>query len=148
MAPTEAAPISKSECARTSALTLRLPRMLSGRPPSTDDTPGPCRLTPRYGSRMADAWPEAVERVAAFLRSEGAEARIEEFAEATPTAPDAARVVGCDLPQIVKSLVFECDAGTVLVLVPGDRRADSRKVAQAAGCKRVAVAGPEGVREA
>jgi prolyl-tRNA editing enzyme YbaK/EbsC (Cys-tRNA(Pro) deacylase) len=97
---------------------------------------------------MADTWPEPVERVAAFLRSAGAEARVEEFTEVTPTAADAARVVGCELPQIVKSLVFECDAGTVLVLVPGDRRADSRKVARAAGCRRVAVAGPERVREA
>jgi prolyl-tRNA editing enzyme YbaK/EbsC (Cys-tRNA(Pro) deacylase) len=34
------------------------------------------------------------------------------------------------------------------VLVPGDRRADSRKVARAAGCRRAKVAGPEEVEKA
>ena len=94
------------------------------------------------------AWPEAVERVAAFLREGGVEARIEEFVSGTPTAEDAARAVGCKLEQIVKSLVFECDGRPVLVLVPGDRRADSRKVARAAGCRRAKVAGPDEVRSA
>ena len=54
-------------------------------------------------------WPEPVERVSAVLREAGAEARVEEFAEGTPTAEDAANAVGCDLSQIVKSLVFDCD---------------------------------------
>jgi len=82
-----------------------------------------------------------VERVASFLRESGAESRIEEFAEGTPTAEDAAKAVGCELPQIVKSLVFDCDGRSVLVLVPGDRRADRRKVAEAAGCAKARIAG-------
>jgi Cys-tRNA(Pro) deacylase len=94
------------------------------------------------------AWPDAVERVAAFLRDRGVEARIEEFATGTPTAEDAARAVGCRLEQIVKSLVFDCEGRPVVVLVPGDRRADSRKVARAAGCRRAKVAGPDQVRSA
>ena len=97
---------------------------------------------------MTEAWPEPVERVAAYLRAAGAEARIEEFAEETPTAEDAAAAVGCGLPQIVKSLVFECDGRPVVVMVPGDRRANGRKVARAAGCRRASVAGPELVRSA
>ena len=51
-------------------------------------------------------WPEPVERVAAFLRAAGAEARVEEFRGGTPTARDAADAVGCELAQIVKSLLF------------------------------------------
>src|SRR5437870_13873955 len=90
-------------------------------------------------------WPEAVERVARFLREAGAEARVEEFPAGTPTAEDAARAVGCDLGQIVKSLVFDCDGRAVLVLVPGNRRADAGKVAAAAGCAHVSIAGPEQV---
>src|SRR5688500_13748248 len=70
-------------------------------------------------------WPEAVERVAAFLRNGGVEARIEEFEAGTPTAADAARAVGCKLEQIVKSLVFDCDGRPFVVLVPGDRKADA-----------------------
>jgi Cys-tRNA(Pro) deacylase len=87
-----------------------------------------------------DRWPEAVERVAASLREAGAEARIEEFEAPTPTAADAARAVGCEPADIVKSLVFVCDDRSVLALVPGDRRADPGKVARAAGAERARVA--------
>src|SRR5205823_874373 len=97
---------------------------------------------------IARAWPEEVERVAAFLREAGVESRIEEFSDGTPTAEDAARAVGCALGQIVKSLVFDCDGRSVLVLVPGDRRADKSKVAEAAGCARARIAGAEQVRKA
>jgi prolyl-tRNA editing enzyme YbaK/EbsC (Cys-tRNA(Pro) deacylase) len=93
-------------------------------------------------------WPEPVERVASYLREAGAEARLEEFPEGTPTAREAARAVGCELSQIVKSLVFECDGRPVVVLVPGDRRADAAKVARAVGCTAARVAGPELVETA
>jgi prolyl-tRNA editing enzyme YbaK/EbsC (Cys-tRNA(Pro) deacylase) len=93
-------------------------------------------------------WPESVERVARFLRDAMVEARVEEFADGTPTAQDAARAVGCSLGQIVKSLVLLCDGRSILVLVPGDRRADSVKVGAAAGCARAKVAGPDDVRRA
>jgi Cys-tRNA(Pro) deacylase len=94
------------------------------------------------------AWPEPVERVSTVLREAGAEARVEEFAEGTPTAEDAANAVGCDLSQIVKSLVFDCDGRAVLVMVPGDRRADKAKVAVAVGAQKARVAGAELVVEA
>jgi Cys-tRNA(Pro) deacylase len=93
-------------------------------------------------------WPEPVERVAAFLRETGAEVRVEEFAEDTPTAADAARAVGCDLAQIVKSLVFDCDGKPVLVMAPGDRRVDRRKVAAAAGATKARIAGSDEVQAA
>ena len=93
-------------------------------------------------------WPEPVARVATFLRDAKAEARIEEFSEGTPTAEQAAKAVGCDLSQIVKSLVFDCDGRAVVVMVPGDRRADRRKIAAALGCASVKVAGPAEVARA
>ena len=93
-------------------------------------------------------WPEPVERVAAYLRQAGAEARLEELSEPTPTATDAARAIGCELSQIVKSLVFDCDGQAVVVLVPGDRRADGAKVAAAMQAARARVAGPEQVEAA
>jgi prolyl-tRNA editing enzyme YbaK/EbsC (Cys-tRNA(Pro) deacylase) len=96
---------------------------------------------------LSAPWPEPVQRVSAFLRHAGAEARIEEFPEGTPTAEDAAKAVGSGLDQIVKSLVFDCDGRPVLTLVPGNRRANPRKVAKAAGCGRARVAGPDRVRE-
>jgi prolyl-tRNA editing enzyme YbaK/EbsC (Cys-tRNA(Pro) deacylase) len=93
-------------------------------------------------------WPEPVERVAEFLRRATVESRLEEFPAGTLTAEDAARAVGCELAQIVKSLVFECDGRPVLVMIPGDRRADSAKVAAAVPCERAKVAGPDAVRAA
>ncbi len=96
----------------------------------------------------AESWPEPVARVSRALREAGAEARIEEFATGTPTAEDAARAVGCELRQIVKSLLFECDGRPVLVLVPGDRRADPQKVAALTGAAQARVASPVEVEDA
>ena len=73
------------------------------------------------------------------------DARLEEFPAGTPTAAAAAEAVGCELSQIVKSLVFVCDGRPVLALVPGDRRADPAKVAAAAGAADARVARPEEV---
>ena len=93
-------------------------------------------------------WPDAVERVASFLRSAGAEARIEEFPEGTPTAADAARAVGSELSQIVKSLVLVCDGRPVVALIPGDRKADTAKIAKAAGASAARIASRDEVRAA
>ena len=97
---------------------------------------------------MSEQWPAPVERVSAFLRQMGVETRIEEFEAGTPTAVDAARAVGCKLGQIVKSLVFDCGGRWVVALVPGDRRADSAKIARAAGADKAKIASPEQVERA
>jgi Cys-tRNA(Pro) deacylase len=86
------------------------------------------------------AWPEPVERVSQVLRAAAVDSRVEEFAGGTPTARAAAEAVGCDLAQIVKSLVFVCDGAYVLALVPGDRRADEHAIAAALGAQDVRVA--------
>jgi prolyl-tRNA editing enzyme YbaK/EbsC (Cys-tRNA(Pro) deacylase) len=85
-------------------------------------------------------FPEPVERVASFLRVAAVDATIQEFPEGTPTAEEAARAAGCKLEQIVKSLVFVADGEYVLALVPGDRRADERKVAAEVEAREVRVA--------
>jgi prolyl-tRNA editing enzyme YbaK/EbsC (Cys-tRNA(Pro) deacylase) len=96
---------------------------------------------------VAQSWPEPVERVVSYLRNAGAEARVEEFPAGTPTAQDAADAVGCELSRIVKSILFECAGQPVLVMVPGDRRADPRRIASAVGAERAKIASPERVRE-
>ena len=90
-------------------------------------------------------WPEPVERVAAFLRETGAEARIEELSDGTPTAQAAADAVGCTLGQVVKSLVLVCDASPLVALVPGDRKADTGKIARLVQARRATVATPDEV---
>lgn len=86
-----------------------------------------------------------MERVAATLRERGVQSRLEEFVEGTHSARDAARAVGCDAAQIVKSLVFVCDGRPVLALLPGDRRADAAKIAAAANAGYARVARPDEV---
>jgi len=94
------------------------------------------------------SWPEPVQRVAAVLQQAAVDARIEEFEHGTPTARDAAHAVGCELAQIVKSLVFVCDGAYVLALVPGDRRADETAVAAATEAREVRIATAAEVIEA
>jgi prolyl-tRNA editing enzyme YbaK/EbsC (Cys-tRNA(Pro) deacylase) len=101
-----------------------------------------------YASAVRATWPEPVERVAAFLRTAGAEARIEELDDGAATAEEAARAAGASLEQIVKSLVFVCDGKPVLALVPGNRRADTAKIAAAAGVETARIARPDEVLEA
>ena len=96
-------------------------------------------------SASADAWPTPVARVVEAIRAARIEARVEAFKAGTPTAEDAASAVGARLEQIVKSLLFACDARWALVMVPGDRRADRGKVAAAMACERAKTAGPEDV---
>lgn len=86
-----------------------------------------------------------MERVASFLRDARAEARIEQLEESAATAKAAAAAVGCALDQIVKSLVLVCDGEPLLVLIPGDRRGDTDKVAHLVGAAAVRVAGPDEV---
>jgi Cys-tRNA(Pro) deacylase len=93
-------------------------------------------------------WPEPVERVVAVLRSAGVDGRVEEFEEGTPTARDAARAVGCDVSQIVKSIVLVADGAYVVALVPGDRRADEQAVARELGATEVRAARPNEVEQA
>jgi prolyl-tRNA editing enzyme YbaK/EbsC (Cys-tRNA(Pro) deacylase) len=90
-------------------------------------------------------WPEAVERVALFLRDAAAEGRIEEFDAETASAADAALAVGCEPGEIVKSLVVLGDGRPFLALIPGDRRGDLEKIARAAGTSDARIAKPDEV---
>jgi prolyl-tRNA editing enzyme YbaK/EbsC (Cys-tRNA(Pro) deacylase) len=73
---------------------------------------------------------------------------VTQFAESTHTAVEAAAALGAELGQIVKSLVFDCDGRSILVLVPGDRRVDRAKIGAAAGCSKARIAAADQVRAA
>ena len=63
-----------------------------------------------------------------------------QFPEGTKTAADAAAAIGCDVGQIVKSLIFKVDGEVVLAYVSGSNQLDESKLAAAAGavtCRRV-----------
>jgi prolyl-tRNA editing enzyme YbaK/EbsC (Cys-tRNA(Pro) deacylase) len=62
------------------------------------------------------------------------------FPEGARTAVDAANAIGCEVAQIVKSLIFGVDGEIVLAYVSGANQLDERKLARAAGgmvCRRV-----------
>jgi len=72
-----------------------------------------------------------VSRVVAAASDAGLQIDVERFPEGTRTAADAARAVGCDVAQIVKSLVFMADAAPILALASGANRVDARLLGEA-----------------
>lgn len=66
------------------------------------------------------------------LREAGLDIEVQELAESTRTAAEAAAAVGCEIGQIVKSLLFVVKAKPVLVLCAGDRRVDLAKLGEGA----------------
>ena len=74
---------------------------------------------------------------------------LRQFPQGTKTAADAARAVGCDVDQIVKSLVFATDTGeAILCLTSGRHRVDLGKLAALAGTSDVRRATPQEARTA
>ncbi|HET9782269.1 MAG TPA: YbaK/EbsC family protein [Candidatus Dormibacteraeota bacterium] len=58
---------------------------------------------------------------------------VQRFPEGTRTAVDAARAVGCEVGQIVKSLVFVAGGTPVVALVSGANRLDEARLGAVAG---------------
>ncbi|MGH2709816.1 MAG: YbaK/EbsC family protein [Actinomycetota bacterium] len=58
---------------------------------------------------------------------------VREFPEGTKTAQDAARAIGCDVGQIVKSLVFVAGTEPFLALTSGPNRADTGRLSTLMG---------------
>ena len=76
-----------------------------------------------------------VSRVVEAAARAGLAIEVRRFPESTRTAEDAARAVGCEVAQIVKSLVFIADDRPVIALVSGANRVDLDKLAAAAGAR-------------
>ncbi len=74
--------------------------------------------------------PEGVLRVAQVLRDKGHPHAPVMLSDAARTAQQAADVLGIQLGQIAKSIIFKRkpDAAAVLVITSGDRRVDEKKV--------------------
>ena len=89
-----------------------------------------------------------VERVTDAARAAGVDISVERFPEGTRTAADAARAVGCEVGQIVKSLVFMADGHPVVALVSGANRVDLARLAAAIGATEARRADGDEAREA
>ena len=91
---------------------------------------------------------KAVERFERAARATGLSFEVLRFPEGTRTAADAARAVGCEVGQIVKSLVFMADGEPFLALTAGSNRADPSRLAVVMGADEVRTATAEEAREA
>lgn len=90
----------------------------------------------------------ALERFRAEAARRGVEVDVREFPRGTRTASDAARAVGCDVGQIVKSLVCTAGEEPFLALTAGSNRADLRRLAGIVGAAEVRMANAEEARGA
>jgi prolyl-tRNA editing enzyme YbaK/EbsC (Cys-tRNA(Pro) deacylase) len=90
----------------------------------------------------------AIDRFMEAAKVLGHDLEVRRFPEGTKTAADAARAVGCDIGQIVKSLVFMADGRAVLALTSGANRVDTGKLAVLAGAEEARRANADEVRAA
>jgi prolyl-tRNA editing enzyme YbaK/EbsC (Cys-tRNA(Pro) deacylase) len=73
---------------------------------------------------------------------------VRRFPEGTKTAEDAARAIGCEVGQIVKSLVFVAGTEPFIALTSGSNRADTDLLRKQMGGREVRRANPEEARAA
>lgn len=92
----------------------------------------------------------AAQRVADAGAALGLPIEIITFDQSTRTAQEAADAIGCEVGQIVKSLVFAVNEEPVIALVSGSNQLDTAKLAALLGVgrKKVRRADADLVREA
>lgn len=73
----------------------------------------------------------SARRIQQAIENRGFDFIVRELPQSTRTAQDAANAIGCDVGQIVKSLIFRVEDTdkAVLALVSGNNRVDMRKLA-------------------
>jgi prolyl-tRNA editing enzyme YbaK/EbsC (Cys-tRNA(Pro) deacylase) len=69
-------------------------------------------------------WPDAVERIASFLRESEAHGRLEELPPGVHSAPG----------PVVRAECYDCDGRVLVALVPDDADVDRSRLARRAGC--------------
>lgn len=90
---------------------------------------------------------DALERFRVAAAAEGVEVDPVRYPEGTRTAADAAAAIGCDVAQIVKSLVVIGPTGPALALTAGHNRLDPARLGDALGGE-VTMSDPETARAA
>jgi len=91
----------------------------------------------------------SAQKVDDALRALGYHFDIIEHAESTRTAQEAAERAGCELGQIVKSMIFrgKVSGKPILVLTSGANRVDEKRISEYAG-EAIGRADPDFVRSA
>lgn len=90
----------------------------------------------------------AIDRFMEAARVLGLDPDVRRFPEGTKTARAAADAIGCEVGQIVKSLVFMADDRPVMAFTSGANRVDESKLATVVEANDVRRATPEEARAA
>lgn len=77
----------------------------------------------------------SLKRVKAYFAEKGIAERILVFDQSTATVAEAAEVLHCEPGRIAKSLAFQGDGRTVLVVAAGDARIDNARFKKTFGYK-------------
>ena len=90
----------------------------------------------------------SAERVEQALDHLGVSSRIKELPKSTRTAQEAAQAVGCQVDQIVKSLVFKTRGSNrpILIMTSGANQVDEQAVSDIIG-EKIQFASPSFVRD-
>lgn len=73
----------------------------------------------------------AIEKVREYFKTLGAEDRILEFEVSSATVELAAKALGCEPQRIAKTLSFDVNGDTVLIVVAGDAKVNNSKFKEA-----------------
>src|ERR1700682_4212179 len=77
----------------------------------------------------------SAQRVQDVLTQHGLDLKVIEFKELTRTAQEAADVIGCEVGQIAKTLIFrgKTTSKPICVIASGKNRVDEKKIVQFIG---------------
>jgi prolyl-tRNA editing enzyme YbaK/EbsC (Cys-tRNA(Pro) deacylase) len=100
------------------------------------------------GGKMSDELKSSAQKVQEALQALGLSCEVVQMQATTRTAEDAARAVGCEVGQIVKSLIFEGKQShrPILVVASGANRVNEKRLKQQIS-EPVKMANAEFVRE-
>ena len=77
----------------------------------------------------------SIERAREHFKKYGVDGRIKEVEVSTATVAEAAKAVGCIAAMIAKTLSFDIQGKTILILMAGDAKVDNSKYKQEFGIK-------------
>lgn len=79
--------------------------------------------------------PPAAQKIQAALREAGFDGEVRELPQSTRTAPEAAQAVGCNVGQIVKSIVFRAanSSRPIPVIASGANRVNEKAIGELIG---------------
>lgn len=77
----------------------------------------------------------SIERVKAYFKNYGIEGRIQEFDVSSATVELAAAALSCEPQRIAKTLSFQIEDSTILIVTAGDRKIDNAKYKTQFGAK-------------